>query len=653
MSHTTIPPPFHLYSQTTLSILHPLLRTLHVLIRFSAPISHLSTISFIVFVCLQPLPSNPIHFWALACLFTYSLADSIYHLYFLYCLRLLNSPDFASPLIYPTPSERERVLRGVLSSFQNGTQIRECLSQWFYRSGPGPSNWDGRSGAVEFEEIRKENLKELIASILFSSTPEDLDKARTAELEEDLDWVASVLDHVFPEGRDESIHCMRMNLEPIKAEHRPLMFYLLIRILRIFVNVCYYIVGFRRGTIRTEGGPFNYWYHPGTLNPTQSSPRPVPIVVISGLGGIFTLFHYAIGLLWRTQRPMFLVGNESVSLNMFSTVHKVSQSGSSKQDLDQYTDRDERGTRWLTISHASKMRPLVLTLDEQALGLRKMFRRHGFCTVSESSEKQQGGAFIIGHSLGTLLTSYFDREESDWVAGTIAIDPISVLTFLPDLVRTFVYATPQTVAELLVRLIAREIGICTVIQRHFHWFQFVTLEPTSRTHYILSEEDALVNHQKVAEYLTRHSIPTTTLERTPHGGFLFHHLPAVLERTCSLINEGSPKAPFIPSRLPKKRTSRISFQFPSPVLFHNPHLSPISTIKNSSALNQAQNQIQSPSSPLLLSSGSVGMTVSFSFTSPPIMLELENSPPPPPSPPPTRRRITRRLSSNYSLTKIS
>lgn len=635
--HNSIPSPFQLYSEPAISIAKALLRIVHLFVAYSAPISHLITLVILGLTYTQSWPSTPFFFWALACLFAYSFADSLCHLHFLYCLRTLNSPDFAIPLIYPSPSERERVLRGVLSSFQTGDETRECFSQWFYHPNPSVLIWDGRSGQVEFEDIRLENVKEFVASILFSSIPEQLDQTRTQELEEDIELIESVLDYQFPEGRNQSVQCLRPNLEPIKAEYRPLMFYTIIHSIRLCFNLGFYAFGFRKGTVQTPGGPFGYWYHPGTLEPSQTAPRPVPLVLISGLGGIITLFNYAIGLLWRTKRPMFLVGNESVSLNMFSTVHQLMNAGSPEthnQDAEDLNAEDARKERWFNVPHSSNMRPMVLSLHEQTMGVRKMLRQHGFCPISQSTLQQNGGAFVIGHSLGTLLTSYLDREASDWVVGTIAIDPISVLTFLPDLVRTFVYAHPTTLGEMLVRLLAREIGICTVIQRHFYWFQFVTLDPTPRTHYILSEDDALVNHQKVVSYLARHSIPATTLESTPHGGFLFHHLPAVLELTVKLMKQATPAGPSTPPRLPRKM-SRIAFQFPAPILIHRPPPSTPGTTPPTTT----------PSSPMDVS-GTVGMTVSFSFTSPPLMALA--------SPPAatTRRRIARRLSLTQPLPKI-
>lgn len=128
-----------------------------------------------------------------------------------------------------------------------------------------------------------------------------------------------------------------------------------------------------------------------------------------------------------------------LALNLFPSVHKLLNPSSLNPDS---VDEDEVELiekpslpRWHTVSHSSKMRPMVLTLDEQATGLCKMLRRHGFCRRSQSSPHQQGGVLIIGHSLGTLLSSFFEHQEHDWVVGTIAIDPISVLTFLPDLVR--------------------------------------------------------------------------------------------------------------------------------------------------------------------------------------------------------------------------
>lgn len=176
-------------------------------------------------------------------------------------------------------------------------------------------------------------------------------------------------------------------------------------------------------------------------------------------------------------------------------------------------------------------------------------------------------------------------------------------------------------------MIARDLGISTVIQRHFHWFQFVTLEPTARTHYILSEEDALVQHEPVAEYLARHFVPTTTLKGTPHGGFLFHHFPTVLQHTCHLIQKTAPQMPYTPPRA-LRRVSRIPFPG-TPSLLTHPEEAPQSPPLSSS----------SPSCTPLVSPtpGSTSVTMSLSFSFSPLV-HLSN----PPSK--ARRRISRRLS---------
>lgn len=317
-NHLSIPSPFKLYNPQSLNLTRKILQGFHLHLQLSSTISYLITlISILIYThdsLRQYLQSHP-HQLAFASLFfIYSLADSISHLCFCYRLRLLNHPDFALPLVYPTSIERDRVLRGVLSSFKTTTQARDCFSHWFYQvQDRSTQSWNGRSGWVQFHQIRTSNVKEFLASILFCSSPEDLDQSRTLQLESDLNLVSSVLDHTFPEGHDPNIHCMRPHLEPIKADYRPLWLYLILALIRISVESLFLIVGFRKSSIQTNGGPFGYWYHPGNLTP--SARRPVPIVIISGLGGLITV-SLEIFTLFITH--LLVYQSSSLSLSLIS-----------------------------------------------------------------------------------------------------------------------------------------------------------------------------------------------------------------------------------------------------------------------------------------------------------------------------------------------
>lgn len=247
---------------------------------------------------------------------------------------------------------------------------------------------------------------------------------------------------------------------------------------------------------------------------------------------------------------------------------------------------------WHLHPHASSSsrRSAIPPVSTQSHALRLVLRRHGFVPVREASEGTEGGAVLVGHSLGTQAVSLLARQEGTdgWVSKAVFIDPICF--WWPHLLKTFVYKRPETAGELLVRLVAREIGIATVIQRHFLWFQFAafarplaskdapeddggegTYLSPSNCHFVLSEHDALVRIGEVDRYLETVGMPRTHLKDAPHGGFLFSwsRMQTVID-----VVDGAQEAPKGPAkkapaktgsvrRPNRRRTSSISVRLPS------------------------------------------------------------------------------------------
>lgn len=51
---------------------------------------------------------------------------------------------------------------------------------------------------------------------------------------------------------------------------------------------------------------------------------------------------------------------------------------------------------------------------------------------------------VVGHSYGTLVASAFVQRHARLVGGLALIDPVCLAMFLPTLLRTFLYAGPES-----------------------------------------------------------------------------------------------------------------------------------------------------------------------------------------------------------------
>ncbi|CAH7675532.1 hypothetical protein PPACK8108_LOCUS10547 [Phakopsora pachyrhizi] len=510
--------PLWLFSQFSLQLFH-------LILNIFAPIMHFTsfTLSVVFFLVEQDQISSKFKYFLV-----FSFIESCFHFVFLYRRHAIDQVNRQIKLPCPNDKQRARILKGLLSSFESVLELRACFAGWFYQMDPQSFlPWDGRSGNVDLESILYDNAADLLAFTLYSSNLENLDSSQKVDLDKYIYEFSKALEYFFPPGRNPQVRCMKLGLEEFRVEHRPLFFYLAIGLLRLLTGTIYILVGFRRHVIHTAVEDFEYWFHPGFKSSSKALSRHHPIIIISGVCGLISMPHYAIALLWYSNRPIFLIGNDCVSLHLLQNCHKLVKIPKS------------------TIE--TQVRCKILTLKERSILMKNMLRRHSFLTET----KKGGGTFIIGHSLGTALTSYFAQNYDQCVIGTLLIDPISILPYLPNLARGFVYASPRTPGELAIRIISHEFGIANYIQRHFHWFEFANFTSSGsngtrtsfdkrKTHFVLSEDDAIVCYEKVSKELKRSGVSMTTLKNTPHGGFLALHLGRMIELTLRLLQELSP-----------------------------------------------------------------------------------------------------------------
>jgi len=79
---------------------------------------------------------------------------------------------------------------------------------------------------------------------------------------------------------------------------------------------------------------------------------------------------------------------------------------------------------------------------------------------------------IVGHSFGSMTTSWFMKYFPERVKHVILIDPVALLLILPDVAVNFLYRNPQTTMEWLIYFAAgREVTIAHTMYRNFNWWE--------------------------------------------------------------------------------------------------------------------------------------------------------------------------------------
>ncbi|CAG8488632.1 9312_t:CDS:2 [Diversispora eburnea] len=271
-----------------------------------------------------------------------------------------------------------------------------------------------------FSEIYRENFAEWLAWSFFSTTLEHVryDPELSYEIESMIDGIEIKKNIKFPEGYNPNCTCIRLTLDPVKAVHRPFIFYAVIFLLNSTFSSMLKINGFKRfgsresiwsSTLEFEIQEANskspspprlsYWYY----EPPHAKKNQKPIIFIHGVTG--GLFCYAtfIRKLQKLDRPLFLIELPHITMQMVED---------------------------------------VLTMDEVVREIEIMLSKRGFHK-----------AIFVGHSMGTAVCAWVIKESRKIVGGLVMIDPIVFLLHYPNVAYNFVYRNPTAANERRVNYI--------------------------------------------------------------------------------------------------------------------------------------------------------------------------------------------------------
>ncbi|CAM0139200.1 unnamed protein product [Umbelopsis sp. WA50703] len=431
---------------------------------------------------------------------TMRAAEVIFFINFWNSRRILQR---ASDPIHISKSERAALFWNCVHTIDD---VKEWFCGWFYIE-------DGNNTRPTFEQIKLGNVQTWFAWA-FWSKPLHQVKSKPSWANE-LDWMVSTAEShfgvTFEEGISPNVKCIRLNLDPVNAIHRPFIFYTIIYLATQVVHLVLRYHGFSRCNLPYSvswGSIFGfdplsmwksiwhdatdtlskkvvYWHRPSSAKNANQT----PIVFIHGIGGMLFYTNF-IGRLVALDRPMFCVELPYVSMHQIDTVPTTSE----------------------TVSEISQM------LSE-----------HGYSK-----------AVFVGHSLGTAVSSWMMQQSPKRVAGVVMVDPIVFLLHFHSIAYNFVHRAPKRLMEHVVYYFAsRELHISHYISRHFQWFQTAHFvqpasssrppSPSSRRYakaaspamsIFLSENDNLVDSTRVHKYLLENGVDSQIMPNIDHAGFL-------------------------------------------------------------------------------------------------------------------------------------
>ncbi|KAG0078017.1 hypothetical protein BGZ93_000353 [Podila epicladia] len=388
--------------------------------------------------------------------------------------------------------EVDRVVKGVGARSKRSELFQRCLET--VEDGEGVKRWieiwfdTGRTKQpAKFEDIGRENMIHWLAWAFWAAPVEEVLKSPAAiiELNQMVDTIETTKNVKFIAGFNPNVDCIRLNLDPVIASHRPLIYYSLVWIANTLTGFVFNLLGFTRYD-RTIDQTTDFekdelasldvaHWHRTPANPENK----IPLVFIHGIGVGLVQYIHLVAALTTISRPLILIEVPYVSNRL---VH---------------TD--------------------CLTPDQSYFAIERILKMHGHTSAT-----------FMGHSLGTMLCAAICRASpassaKSIVAGLILADPICFLTH-HSIARNFAYRSPSTASQLVMDLFAaREIGTSWYIMRRFCWNQCVMfpiawsrrrqsmlplqgkLSPVlpKNTRVFLSRNDNLLDMDKVEKYLKR------------------------------------------------------------------------------------------------------------------------------------------------------
>ncbi|CAE7824240.1 CYP704C1 [Symbiodinium sp. CCMP2456] len=319
------------------------------------------------------------------------------------------------------------------------------ISGWFFDRRTG-CRWS----AARVAEICRGNLAEWMAWAFFHCTPDEVPESRWPELVQLVDEGAVWAGVDFPEGYNPHVQAMRLTMDPIPSEHRPMLYYI-VTALALPVVTYYNLesLGFRKH----KSGTLQYWLRRGR----GKSAEP-PIVFCHGVGvNLLPYEHFITELLRQVPKgkSIFLVSLPHISMRINEDVPSSA---------------------------------------EMVACLRDMLASWEF-----------DSAHFVGHSFGSIVVAWMCKNSKETVKVATFLDPVCFLLIKPDVCYNFMYRRPETPTQLLMHyFVARELFIAHSLSRNFFWYQNLLWpeELVMPTLVMLSGEDSIVPAHSVRRYLT-------------------------------------------------------------------------------------------------------------------------------------------------------
>ncbi|KAK5109847.1 hypothetical protein LTR62_006454 [Meristemomyces frigidus] len=409
------------------------------------------------------------------------LAETLFFVTFLWYRGYLQHDAIHPPL--RSKEERKALFEKVRSEIHDPARF---LKGWFR--------------GAEVESIGREDLKEFMSWAFWEGRDEASDEEELEELTAHVEKMVGK--GKFKEGRG-TAKSLRLTLDPIDMQWRSLVWYAVIVLVDTVVHIRLLIYGF--SYTATKASSLRIF-----------PPRPLAAVAVGKKSPVEDLSYWRKAHTSKTRMPVVFIHGIGVGLHPYvEWFHELDRSLNAGRPKDNQVGI--LAIEILQISTRLTEKPVLSRSDFLTQITKILDHEHGYQRF-----------VLVSHSYGSVFSTHMltDDTMSKRVAGTLLVDPVTMLLHMPDVAYNFTMRKPTTASEWQLWYFAsKDPTVAYTLGRHFFWSENILWrdhiadlsERGNRITVSLAGRDLIVDTEAVGAYLMEKKVPDPVVVKTKGG----------------------------------------------------------------------------------------------------------------------------------------
>ncbi|KAF5344126.1 hypothetical protein D9758_008873 [Tetrapyrgos nigripes] len=428
--------------------------------------------------------------WPGLLLFALTLSEVIFSVYHYHLFRHISQFVRNQPVNFPELQDAfGRVLKAGLANFSE-----EFDEETLNDSRPGsPEETIVQLEAHDHRAIEfRDTIRTWFGGVQWPAVRKQEVPSHRTVLDDIMELLEKRLGQQIPEGSCPHAKPLRLSVDQVNVFSRPFYLYAAVAVANFYLKHWYW-----------KQRQFQYGSHDGLEylvripHRWDSTHGQRPLVIIHGLGlGLFQ-YHSFLRKASRefNDRPILILLQPHISQEIF---HQRFLMPMSRKEVSQ------------------RLASLIYSLGWARYLERDGSESEGEKTVpSLKKGKTVGhGVTLLSHSNGSYAHAWMLKDYPHLVTRSCFVDPVTFCSWEGDIAHNFLYKTPTTGVELLVRyFVGSELGVANLMHKHFDWSSnalwyedIPNARDPSKTIFLLGAKDGLIRTERVLKYLRSHGV---------------------------------------------------------------------------------------------------------------------------------------------------